>query len=182
MPYEIVQAVPAHVPFLPGIEDAAGELFSLDDLPEPARSTGVATEQFRHAVAAGCLWVALEAGGDVPVGFVMAGAVDGGWHLRELDVHPDHARRGIGSRLLDQALAAAAARGFQVATLTTFEHVPWNGPFYARRGFRTLQADQLGSGIARLLERERALGMRRRIAMAKVLHQAASTDPFLLAT
>lgn len=165
------------MPFLPGIEDAAGELFSVDDLPEPGRSTGLSLEQFHAAVTAHRVWVAVEQGHEMPVGFVMAEVVEGCWHLLELDVHPDHARRGIGSRLLEHALEVAAGRGFERATLTTFEHVPWNAPFYARRGFRELPVDELSAGLARILVREYALGMRRRVAMARTLGRRTLIDP-----
>lgn len=169
MNYTIAEALPSHVPYLAAIEDAAGEMFSLDDLPEPARSTGLSREAFEEAVAARLAWVATEEGSDVPVAFVLAEVLDGCWHVVELDVHPTHARRGLGSRLLEHMLDVAASRGFDVATLTTFEHVPWNAPFYARRGFRPLRREELGEGLARVLDKERALGMRRRVAMARPL-------------
>ena len=50
-------------------------------------------------------------------------------------------------------------------TLTTFEDLPWNAPFYQRLGFRKLTEDELTAPIATLLERERAVGMIRRVAM-----------------
>ena len=50
-------------------------------------------------------------------------------------------------------------------TLTTFEDLPWNAPFYQRLGFRKLTEDELNAPIATLLERERAVGMIRRVAM-----------------
>jgi hypothetical protein len=31
------------------------------------------------------------------------------------------------------------------ATLTTFEHVPWNAPYYRRRGFRVLDDGELSA-------------------------------------
>lgn len=172
MRYRIVQAGPSHVPRLADIEDAAGALFSVHDLPEPGRSTGVSPEQFRAAATAQRVWVAVPRDHEVPVGFVMTEIVAGCWHVLELHVHPDHARRGIGSRLLEQALAAGAGRGFERVTLTTFEHVPWNAPFYARRGFHVLRADELSAGLARIRAREDALGMRRRVAMARALYRA----------
>lgn len=177
MRYRIVQALPSHVPFLADIEDAAGELSSHDDLPEPGRSAGVSLEQFHAAVTAQRVRVAVEQAQAVPVGFVMVEIVEGCWHVLELDVRPDQARRGIGSHLLDHALAVGAERGFRRATLTTFEHVPWNAPYYARRGFHALRADELSLGLARIRAREDALGMRRRVAMARALHGIPPASP-----
>jgi len=176
--YVILPAEPRHLPHLPGIEDAAGELFSLDDLPEPARSTGLSHEDFEAAFAAGLLWLVVETGTDLPVAFLMGRMLDGGLHIVEFDVHPQHARRGIGSRLLEHVLAVAARRAFRCATLTTFEHVPWNAPYYSRHGFEVVGADRIGPGLARVLEKEHALGLRRRVAMRKDLEPG---DPLEIA-
>ena len=48
---------------------------------------------------------------------------------------PALGRRGIGSALLDRFVAEAKARSFPNAALSTFREVPFNAPFYARRGF-----------------------------------------------
>jgi len=167
--YVILSAEPRHLPHLPGIEDAAGELFCVDDLPEPARSTGLSREEFEAALAAALLWVVVETATDLPVAFLMGKMLDEGMHIVEFDVHPRHARRGIGSRLLGHVLTVAARRAFRCATLTTFEHVPWNAPYYSRHGFEVLGADRIGPGLARVLEKEHGLGLRRRVAMRKKL-------------
>lgn len=78
--------------------------------------------------------------GVVPAGFARVERVDGLAHLEQLSVHPDAARRGVGSALLTAVVDLASAHGFDAVTLTTFVKVPWNGPFYRRRGFTTLRA------------------------------------------
>jgi hypothetical protein len=55
-------------------------------------------------------------------------------------------------------------------TLTTFRDVPWNGPFYAKLGFRELR--HLSPGLAAMREHERLIGdddFGPRIAMRKDL-------------
>lgn len=178
MNYAILPALREHLPFLPGIEDAAGELFPLEDLPEPARSTSLSAKAFEGALNRELLWVVVADESGLPVAFLMADVLDGCMHLVEVDVHPDHGRRGIGSRLLDHVLAVARQRGFEAVTLTTFGHLAWNAPFYARHGFQAVRADGLGEGLARVLEKEQALGMRRRMAMRKDLPRR---DPVELA-
>jgi ribosomal protein S18 acetylase RimI-like enzyme len=37
---------------------------------------------------------------DVAVGFLLADIVDGNFHIKEMDVHPDHGRKGLGTKLL----------------------------------------------------------------------------------
>ena len=149
-------------------------LSCFEDLPEPARSTSLSLKEFESALNRELLWVVVEEEDDLPVAFLMAGVLDGCMHIREVDVHPDHGRRGVGSRLLDHVLAVAKQRGFEAVTLMTFEHLAWNAPFYARHGFHVVHADGMGEGPARVLEKERALGMRRRVAMRNDLRRCDS--------
>ena len=76
--------------------------------------------------------------------------------VRAFFVHPDFARRGVGSRILEACLAAARAAGFRrVELASTLPGVP----FYAARGFvererlEAPMADGRGLPIVRM-ERE----------------------------
>jgi hypothetical protein len=44
-------------------------------------------------------------------------------------------------------------------TLSTFRDVAWNGPFYARLGFRALDPSGLDEAHRDLVERERSKGL-----------------------
>jgi GNAT superfamily N-acetyltransferase len=114
---------------LPAVERAADGLFRDLGLELPDDVSSV--EELR---AAEFVLVA----GVVPVGFAWVGRVDGFAHLQQLSVHPDAARRGVGSSLLTAVVDRAADRGFAGVTVTTFANVAWNGPFYRRRGFTTM--------------------------------------------
>lgn len=162
--YRIQEALPVHLPRLPAIEDEAAGLFSPADLPPDGGDPGTSPESFARAQAEGRLWVALAPDG-APVGFALLGLVDGLGHLAEMDVHPDHGRRGLGARLMTAAVDWARARGLAALVLTTFEHVPWNAPFYARLGFRALAPGETGPELAAILRREGERGLRRRLAM-----------------
>ncbi|MEZ0071455.1 GNAT family N-acetyltransferase [Planotetraspora sp. GP83] len=96
--------------------------------------------------------------GRPPVGFALLGSVDGEVHLEQLAVHPDHHGRGIGTELLNAVCDTAAAQA-RAVTLTTFRDVPWNAPWYARRGFAVLPPAEWGAELASLVEHERALGI-----------------------
>ena len=51
--------------------------------------------------------------------------------IRAFFVHPDHARRGIGRRLLELSEAAAAAAGFQrIEIVATLSGVPLYASFH----------------------------------------------------
>ncbi len=105
------------------------------------------------------------------VGFALCGEVDGHAHLFEMDVVPEHGRRGIGSALLQAVCSEAATRGYLSMTLTTLRDVPWNAPFYAGRGFSELAETGWGDGLRKIVARERMLGfpMRLRVVMRRGL-------------
>lgn len=96
---------------------------------------------------------------DVPVGFALAREIDAHAHLFQIDVDPAHGRRGVGSTLLESTCAMASALGLQSITLVTLRNVPWNAPFYARRGFLELADGEWGPELRNLIERERMLGI-----------------------
>jgi GNAT superfamily N-acetyltransferase len=111
--------------------------------------------------------------GEPVIGFAGLETVDGQAHLWQLSVHPDAARRGVGSALVQAACQWARGAGFASMTLTTYRDVPWNGPFYEKLGFRPLT--ELTPGLAALREHERAIGEDSygpRLAMRRDLHPA----------
>ena len=99
-------------------------------------------EGFQAAQAAGLLWVALSPQRH-PVGFALVEREGLQLHLEELDVHPQHGRRGIGGALVETVCAWARDCGYAEITLTTYRDIPWNGPFYAKLGFKVLGAAEL---------------------------------------
>ncbi|GAA3445097.1 GCN5 family N-acetyltransferase [Planomonospora venezuelensis] len=109
--------------------------------------------------------------GEPPVGFALLGWVDGNVHLDQLAVHPDHERQGIGGRLVEALCAHAAAVGAAAVTLTTFRDVPWNAPWYGRRGFAVLEEAEWGPEMAALVvhEREAGIELAPRVVMRRIL-------------
>jgi GNAT superfamily N-acetyltransferase len=110
------------------------------------------------ARAEGRLLVA-DDGRGAPVAFLRLSLVDGRAHLDEVSVDPAHGRRGLGTRLVEFAVAWAAARGLPAITLSTFEGVPWNAPFYRRLGFRVLEEHELTPGLLGIREAEARNGL-----------------------
>ncbi len=108
---------------------------------------------------------------DEPVAYLMAGLVDGCLQVEQVTVHPDSARRGLRRSLLEHAASQAAADDLPALTLTTFAQVPWNGPYYARRGFRVLDDAEITLGLRAIRQREAAHGMDRwlRVCMRRDL-------------
>ncbi|GIH27945.1 GCN5 family N-acetyltransferase [Acrocarpospora phusangensis] len=137
------------LPELVGVELAADGLFAEVGISFPAGTTSIegCTEPERVIVA-----------GRPAVGFALLAWVDGVVHLDQLAVHPDHGRRGIGSALVE-ALCEHAAVVSDAVTLTTYRDVPWNAPWYERRGFAVVEADRWGPEMAALVAHERELGI-----------------------
>ena len=98
---------------------------------------------------------------DRPVAYILVKVVDGGAHIEQVSVHPDHSRRGLGQSLLDTVEIWAARRGLKALTLTTYASVPWNAPYYARLGFQIVSNDELSNGLHRIRAVEAARGLAR---------------------
>ncbi|WP_432482898.1 GNAT family N-acetyltransferase [Kineococcus esterisolvens] len=160
---DVRRAEPGDLQLLPEVELAADRVFARVGVHLPAQASSVA-----ELGAAACVLVA----GRPPVGFARVEVLDGQAHLEQLSVHPDHARRGLGGALLAAAIAWARTAGFPAMTLTTFEAVPWNGPWYRRHGFTDVQRP--GPGLAQHLRAEEQAGLcllGRRVALHLPLHR-----------
>lgn len=154
---------------------AAGQRFVEVGMPAIAHDDPTPADDLLEAAAHGRAWVATDRAGR-PVGFVLAEVLDGNGHVEEVAVHPDHQGRGLASALLDQVTTWAGSCGLPAVTLTTFRDVPWNGPYYLRRGFRVLDPDEVGPELAarRAEEAERGLDPDRRVCMARPVPADAS--------
>jgi ribosomal protein S18 acetylase RimI-like enzyme len=127
----------SELPTLQAIERAAGVMFGEIGMPEIAQYDPPPLPVMAARHDADRLWVATN-DDDEPVAYLIADLVDGRLQIEQVTVHPSSARRGLGRALLDHAANRATADGLPALTLTTFTHVPWNAPYYARCGFRVL--------------------------------------------
>ena len=162
--YAIRIARRSDLPWLAAIELDAAALLS-GHAPPSVLALVTPPEELEKAASQNLLWVALA--DDVPVGFahVMLLEPDNA-HLQELDVHPQHGRRGLGRKLVLAVCDWAAALGYGV-TLCTFRDVPWNMPFYERLGFEVVASDELSPVLASIVanETERGLDPAHRVVM-----------------
>lgn len=172
MPYQIRLAAIDDLAALPSIERAAAALFPADDLPPALRAQTLPAQDLCDAQRQGRLWVA-QAGDGTVAGFALASRSGAQAFLDEMDVHPAHARRGIGRALVAAVVQWARAQGLVSLGLTTFSHLPWNAPFYARLGFVALAPAALCPHLSAALAGEAALGLRRRVAMRLPLDAVA---------
>ncbi|GHC97048.1 GCN5 family N-acetyltransferase [Nocardiopsis terrae] len=105
------------------------------------------------------------------VGLAATVTLDGAVHLEQLAVHPRYGRRGIGGALLEAVCVGAAGVGRTRVSLTTFRDLPWNAPWYGRRGFTVLPRPGWGPELARQWEDEERAGIlvRPRVVMVRDL-------------
>lgn len=137
------------------VERSAGELFR--SFPEPrvaacADHEPMPADDLAVLAGGGRAWVVVD--GDQVVGFLALRVVDGAAHVEEVSVDPRFGGRGHATRLLEEAASWAPAQRLAAVTLTTFRDVPWNRPFYERRGYRVLEDDEMGPVLRDLMEEE----------------------------
>jgi GNAT superfamily N-acetyltransferase len=166
--YKITRARPSDPPLLPAIELAAATLLA-GHAPESVLIETTSLEVLKDSQRNGHLWVALA--DDVPVGFAHIKVLEPDVaHLEEVDVHPGHGRRGIGTRLIVAVCAWAATAGYQSVTLITFRDLRWNMPFYERLGFEAIPPEALSPAMLSVIrdETRRGLDPARRVAMRRL--------------
>lgn len=165
--YRITTARLEDLARLAAIELAAGRLLT-GHAPESVLNETTSLDVLEEAQRAGHLWVILA--DDLPVAFAHVELIErGAAHLEEIDVHPDHGRRGLGAKLVRRVCEWAARHGYESVTLTTFRDVPWNMPFYARLGFGVVPSEQLSAGLRAVVDDEtrRGLDPSRRVVMKR---------------
>ena len=156
-PYSVTCARPRDLAALPAIERAAARLLE-GRVPDSILDEATSIADLADLQATGRLWVALA--GDVPVGFAIVILLDDGTpHLEEIDVHPDHGRRGLGASLVRAVCDWVVRSGYPGSTLTTFRDVAWNMPFYAKMGFSVVPLERVTAPVAAIVRHETARGL-----------------------
>lgn len=146
------------------------ELAAFETLRAAGAVSGVPSassdQQLQRYLDHGLLEVACNPSGD-PIGFCGGYIADQLLHIGEMDAHPNSQRQGVGRALLTAALDKARAQRLDGATLTTDRFAPFNAPFYATMGFRTLADNELPARLREILTEEAKIGLDpdRRIAM-----------------
>lgn len=155
--YSICSARAEHISALPAIELAAAQLLR-GYAPESVLAETTDERTFADAARDGRLWVASR--GDAPVGFALVKMLaDDLPHLEEIDVHPSHGRRGLGTALVRAVCDWATVSGYVMLTLTTFRAVPWNLPFYARLEFVEIPCETLRPELRAVVSEEAHRGL-----------------------
>ena len=163
-------AEPEDLAALPAIEGAAGESFRALGMDEIADDPPPSLAALAGYQADGRAWVATD---DLnrPVAYILVLLVGLNAHIEQVSVRPDHAGKRLGAGLIDAVAGWALGEGLSALTLTTFEDVPWNAPYYARLGFRVVPSEDWGPGIRGIVTAEALHGLDRwpRVVMRREL-------------
>jgi GNAT superfamily N-acetyltransferase len=156
--YQFRLARPDEAGRLREIEDEAGKRFDGLDIFDPSLSSSFPMDELQRLLARAQVWVVCDSN-DLAVGMVLASVRCGNGYIEELDVIPEHGRRGLGTQLVEIACSWAREQGCSAVDLSTFRDVPWNGPFYRKLGFRVLEPDEWTTDMPNLRAIEIAQGL-----------------------
>ncbi len=126
---------PNEIKLLPQIENDADRRFARVGLLHMLNMPPATIASLDQGRGRGLLWVAVSPFGQ-PLGFALMKLRGGTAWLDQLSVLDRWQRLGHGAALIDRSAETARALGFDALYLSTYRDVPWNAPFYERRGFR----------------------------------------------
>lgn len=162
---------------LPAIEISAAQSFrSVPALTWIATSDAMSADVHRRSIQTGTCWVAVNTV-NTPVGFLTASVDHNDVHILEMSVASPWQGYGIGKALLQHLKQWALQEKLTGITLTTFQEVPWNAPFYSKMGFVILPNQALDQRLACVLDREHSHGFPKgsrcamRFDLRRIAHQ-----------
>jgi predicted N-acetyltransferase YhbS len=156
--YQIRSARMGELPLLSGIEQSAAKLFLDTPYAFLVNDEPLSLDFVQQQFSAERVWVAVDCHETV-VGYAIAHEVDNTLYLQQIDVEPEHGRRGIGSALVNTVCDRAKQQGYEIVSLSTFRDLPWNAPFYSKLGFRVLGEAELTIGFQQIRLKELAAGL-----------------------
>jgi len=110
--------------------------------------------RWARSLAAGDAFIAEDADRRA-TGIAVLARVDGEPYLDQLSVRLESVGQGIGTALLTRAFDWARERGAGL-WLNTYGHLPWNRPFYERRGFVLVEESAWRAEMRAFVDEQRA--------------------------
>jgi ribosomal protein S18 acetylase RimI-like enzyme len=149
-------AVPADIPRLGPIEEAADRIFI--DAGHPEFSGSISDDDdAAAAIAAGSITV-VEVDSIVE-GWVQVGRLEDELCIDQISVNPEMHGQGLGTRLMRHVMAMALDMGEESITLDTQSDVPWNQPWYEQLGFVVVPKAEWSVAMASVDERQTGFGL-----------------------
>jgi GNAT superfamily N-acetyltransferase len=156
-PFYLRPARDSEKPLAIGIDDDAAAVFNdigiSFNFPPEHPFVRAELERWDEALRESRMIMACSKAG-AAVGFCALGYVDERPCLHQISVRRAWARQGIGRLLVERAQRWSLARG--ELWLTTYDHIPWNAPWYGRLGFAKADPAECGPELEAMLELERS--------------------------
>ena len=111
------------------VERTSGQRYRDYGLDRVADDEPAPVEVLARYADDGRAWVAVD-NSDQPIGYILVDIIDGGGHVEQVSVAPDHQGDGAGRALIEKVQTWAISMGLSALTLTTFGHIPWNRPLW----------------------------------------------------
>ncbi len=155
---------------LADIERAADAVFRSEGMATVADGETMPINDLLRYQRAGRAWVDIDEA-NRPIAYLLLDVIDGSAHIEQVSVHPTHAGQGKGRQLIEAAAEWAKQQGYVMLTLTTFAHVPWNAPYYARLGFEIIPPEEITPGLQNIRQHEASPGLDAwpRVVMSRTL-------------
>ena len=172
--FNLRKARVAELPVIIAIDDAASQLYADAGLAIELKSQHpfIVAESTRwaNAISHGLAYVATNEL-DQAIGFITLGFIDTEHYLDQIAVLPEHMQQGIGTKLLELAIAWSHDKPLW---LTTYSHIPWNKPYYEKQGFKQMTEDACGPQLCQILHAQRLAlpAPEQRIAMVRLANTA----------
>jgi len=156
--FTIRRGLPAEIDVLCALDADASTLYAsagLDLILPPDHEFCIAErDRWLHCLTAGTSLLAVDPAGTA-IGFAAAGTMDNQPYLDQLSVRASSTRRGVGSALLGAIEQLTIDAGETVLWLLTYDHLPWNRPFYQRNGYALVPEPECGAELLRELAYQR---------------------------
>ena len=156
--FSIRQARSTDIPLLEYVERSAAEIYRTVGLDHLLDGATVDPNLLAYMAISNTLLVAVNRW-DQPIGFIGGQNIVGNFHIIELSVAQSHQGKGVGKALMSAIYDQARREGYRALTLTTFRHLPWNGPWYQRLGFGEVIASDWGREYEEILDHEAQNGL-----------------------
>jgi predicted N-acetyltransferase YhbS len=156
--YQIRSARAEELPLLSHIEQSAAGLFLDTPYAFLVDAAPLSLDFVQQQFQAGHVWVAVDLDEKV-VGYAISREVDNTLYLQQIDVTPEHGRRGIGSAFVKTVCTWAKQQGYAIVSLSTFRDIPWNAPFYSKLEFRSVDEAELTTGFQQIRCKEFEAGL-----------------------
>lgn len=134
-----------------------GSIPELSDLADDAESP----KQVQEWLDQGQIYLAVNSSDGKALGFVAAYLVENIIYIGEISVLQECQGRGFGGQLVDIVSQWARKRSLHFGwskaqvSLKTYADVPWNGPWYRKRGFREIDPATLSLSHVQMIAKDK---------------------------